>query len=302
MTIIICQVAPSIFTQVFTILGSIQDNPQGDRPPKHLALPFVYALLSSKQTVQYRTVLQAVSNAATEFGIDNCYPGRIMTDFELSIINASTTIFPEADVSCCYFHFKQSLYRKVQNIGLQIPYNDPDDREVKIFVHMTAALAFIPVPDVVTNFQRLKNQAPAVLHEFIEYFELTYIGITARGRRAAQRPRYEVNLWNQYETVCQGLDTTNNVSEGWHNRFRIVVAKHHPDLYSALQEFRKEQGDTEVKILELSQGKSITDVPKKKWYESKQRLRRMVEKYPEHNELGTVMDYLRGIAHTIILD
>ena len=102
--------------------------------------------------------------------------------------------------------------------------------------------------------------------------------------------------------VFDFLDTTNNVSKGWHNRFRIVVAKHHPDLYSALKEFQKEQGDTEVKILELTQGKSIKEMPKKKWYDSKARLRSMVQLYREHEELGTVVDYLRGIAHTIVFD
>lgn len=280
----------------------MKDNPQGDRPRKYAALPFVYALLSSKQEIQYSAVLRAVADAATESGIENCYPDRIMVDFEMGIINACTAVFPEADLSCCYFHLKKSLYRKVQSLGLQVAYNDPNDREVKVFVHMIAALAYVPVENVVVNFQRLKNQAPACLNEFLEYFEITYVGITARGRRPAQRPRYAVTLWNQYESVRAGLDITNNVSEGWHNRFRIVVAKHHPDLYSALQEFRKEQGDTEVKVLELTQGKSIKDFPKKKWYESKQRLRAMVELYPEHAELGTVIDYLRGLSHTIVLE
>ena len=99
-----------------------------------------------------------------------------------------------------------------------------------------------------------------------------------------------------------GLDTTNNMSEGWHNRFRIVVAKHHPDLYSALREFQNEQGDTEVKVLELTLGRSIKDAPKNKWYDSKERLRTMVSLYEEHAELGTAIDYLRSLAHIIVLD
>ena len=47
--------------------------------------------------------------------------------------------------------------------------------------------------------------------------------------------------------------------------------------------------------------KSIKDAPKKKWYEAKQRLQLMVELYPEHAELGTELDYLRNIAHTIVI-
>ena len=42
--------------------------------------------------------------------------------------------------------------------------------------------------------------------------------------------------------------------------------------------------------------------PKKKWYEAKQRLRTIVGLYIEHAELGTVIDYLRGLAHTIVLE
>jgi len=34
------------------------------------------------------------------------------------------------------------------------------------------------------------------------------------------------------------------MSEAWHNRFAVVVGKHHPDLYTALQEFQKQQADT----------------------------------------------------------
>ena len=226
------------------MLGSVQDNPQKNRPPKTLALPFVYALLSSKQQVQYSAVLNPINDAANEFDIELCYPDK----FEIAIINASSEIFPESDISCCYFYFKQALYRSVQRLGLQIPYNDPNDPEDKVYIHMFAALAFVPVENVSNAFRQLKNSSPACLHDFIQYFETTYVGVTARGRRPAQEPWYAIDLWNQYSAKIGEEDTTNNVSEGWHNRFRLVVGKHHPDLYSALKEFQKEQGDTEVKF------------------------------------------------------
>ena len=185
-----------------------------------------------------------------------------MTDFKVAIINACRENFLESEISCDYFYLKQSLCQRVQAIGLQIPYNDLNNREVKVNVHMCAVFAFVPVLAVTNRFRQLKNSAPACLHEFLKYFETTYVGITARGKRPATAPRYAIELWNQYQAVLDDLDTTNNVSEGWYNRFRIVVAKHHPDLYFALKEFQKEQGDTEVKILELTQRKSIKEMPK----------------------------------------
>ena len=137
-----------------------------------------------------------------------------MSDFEIAIINACSDVFPQSEISCCYFHFKQALYRSVQRLGLQILHNDPNDREVKIHMHMFAALAFVPVDNVTHAFRRLKNSAPACLDDFIQYFETTFVGVAARGRRPAQAARYAIHLWNQYSAVIEEEDNTNNVSEG----------------------------------------------------------------------------------------
>lgn len=55
-----------------------------------------------------------------------------------------------------------------------------------------------------------------------------------------------------------------HVNEGWHNRSRQVVGKDHPDLYSALLEFRKEQEYTEICSQELAVGKKVKSGPTKK--------------------------------------
>ena len=89
-------------------------------------------------------------------------------------------------------------------------------------------------------------------------------GKPARGRRRAVAPRYPPKIWNQYETAVTKSHRTNNVSEGWHNRFRVVVVKHHPDLYTAIGELQKEQGYTEICVAELSMGKKVKYAPKKK--------------------------------------
>jgi len=45
-------------------------------------------------------------------------------------------------------------------------------------------------------------------------------------------PRYKPALWNYYNAARNEEHETNNISEGWRNRFRLVVGKHYPDLYS----------------------------------------------------------------------
>ena len=69
--------------------------------------------------------------------------------------------------------------------------------------------------------------------------------------------QYPINKWNQYPATLNGSQRTNNSSEGWHDKFRLVVGKHQPDLYSALGEFQKEQSETETIINELSLGGSL---------------------------------------------
>lgn len=65
-----------------------------------------------------------------------CEPSKTIIDFKKSIINACQEVYSNCPFSCCFFHFGQSIYRKIQSIGLQAAYNDPDDRLLKMYSHM----------------------------------------------------------------------------------------------------------------------------------------------------------------------
>jgi len=80
---------PNIFTQVFTILGTCK---QHDDVHETVSVPFVYALLSSKESVQYSTVLRAEQSWFNEYRIF-CEPVKIMTNFEKAIINACEEVY-----------------------------------------------------------------------------------------------------------------------------------------------------------------------------------------------------------------
>lgn len=163
---------------------------------------------------------------------------------------------------------------------------------------MLAALAYVPIGDVECYFARLKGTAPPEMKAYIDYFDATYVnGVPARGRRRAVRSRYPIHLWNQYDAAVQGLAKTNNVSEGWHNRFNMLMAKNHPDIYSFIKNVLKEQGDTEIAVVELSLGRKIKAAPKKKWVETQTRIRRIALNY----ETYEILDYLKAVGQTIII-
>ena len=76
------------------------------RDQEAVPLPFVYALLSSKETEQYTAVLRAVQTAADENGIQNFGPEKIMSDFEKGILNACDAVYSGVQTTSCFFHLK----------------------------------------------------------------------------------------------------------------------------------------------------------------------------------------------------
>ena len=69
-------------------------------------------------------------------------------------------MYPAVLASCCFFHIGQSLYRGVQQEGLETQYNDPDDRTLKEYVHMILSLAFVPVEDAESTFDSSRDACP----------------------------------------------------------------------------------------------------------------------------------------------
>lgn len=154
------------------------------RSHTEVALPFVYALLSSKESREYAAVLRAIQSASEKFQIPNLSPQRIVTDFEKSIIIACEEIHPTVPISCCFFHLGQSMYRKIQSEGLQEAYNDASDRELKTYAHMLLALAYVPVENLPNIFRKLEDEIPEDLLPIYDYFKEFYvIGRPGRGRR-----------------------------------------------------------------------------------------------------------------------
>ncbi|KAK3933016.1 FLYWCH-type zinc finger-containing protein 1 [Frankliniella fusca] len=214
--------SPKIFVHVFTISALVKRQTASSRED-NVCFPLVYALFSSKMEVQYSQVLQAVKNASREQRVGFTQPSQVMSDFDVAILNAVKTAFPDGTVSCCFFHLGQSIYRKVQTSGLQAAYNDLDDRETKIGVHMLLAQAFVPPDDVKEVFRDLQRSLPQPLTPIVTYLKETNImGTTNRRTRRLNPPRYPVSMWNQYGATLRGEHRTNNLSEGWHNRFMFA--------------------------------------------------------------------------------
>ncbi|KAL7306165.1 hypothetical protein TKK_0001611 [Trichogramma kaykai] len=250
--------------QTNVLLDTVKTH-EGKTDSENVCLLMAYALLSSKEEQQHSATLKALKDAAAEYSIEPFHAQAIMTDFELGIINAAQEVYLDTEIHLCFFYLKQNLYKEIQKLKLQKKYNEPNDSSVRDYATMIAASCYAPAQDVVHAFKALKPEVPAALKLFVQYFNLTCVnGKKACGRQRISPPLYPVEEWNQYDSVIGNEPTTNNASEGWHNRCFLLVGKSYADLYSLKREFQKEHGGTEIALIELSYQRRIKSALKKK--------------------------------------
>lgn len=113
--------------------------------------------------------------------------------------------------------------------------------------------------------------------------------------------RYPPSLWNVYDAVLDGSARTNNLSEGLHNRFQVVVGKHHPSVYVFLDELKKEQGDTEIMLRQLQLNQRVKKNQDKKRRDKDEKIRTTVEKYYNYLHDDDVLTYLKNVGYNIKL-
>lgn len=291
--------APSMFTQLFAILGTATQVINGVE--EEFGIPFVYALLNSKDETAYTKVLRVVLTAIEQLGL-TVTTNNIMTDFELGIINACRTVFPNSEVKCCFFHLKQSIYKRIGVEGLKVRYDDAEDRSIKVATQCMAAIAFVHIDNVKECFDQFVESLPddEAFDRVVDYFETNYVaGKPARGRRKAVKPRYPPELWNVHNSVLDNVARTNNISEGWHNRFNILIGKKHPSFYAFLSELIKEQADSETMLRQISLGQQTKQPRSLEQRRVEKRLLNIVQQYKTYVEEDNVLSYLKNIAYNV---
>ena len=127
-----------------------------------------------------------------------------MTDYEKAAQNAFQHIFPNAQLNRYFFHLAQSVYRKVQEFGLQQQYADNANLRMKI--KMLPSLALLPPNDVIDAFENIPFSDAT--EPVISYFEDTYTDKKQRGQH--RHPMFSINVWNIHVRAADGMPRTNN--------------------------------------------------------------------------------------------
>lgn len=88
-------------------------------------IPCVYIFMKSKTKAAYIKALENLKRCCP-----NLNPKIIHTDFEIAIILAYMTVFPNV-IAKGFFHFTQSLWRNISSKGLGTIYKENNTKRTK---------------------------------------------------------------------------------------------------------------------------------------------------------------------------
>ena len=261
-------VCPPFFDQVFTIHGVHHEHSEFSfysfvhvcEISLLVVVPCVIALLPGRSATIYKQLFQLLDEQATDLKM-TFEPEVITSDFETGLIktikqHVTTFFYPSYLIYIslslyflkfpmgrhvgCFFHYTQSIHRKIQKLGLSTIYKD--DEKARSICQQLMALALLPLDKVELAFQSLAANHPESLDDLFEYFETFWMETTS------------IDLWNVFELKTR----TNNNAEGncsctsplrhssigllgWHNRFAHRIDKKHPNIWHFIRVLQEEE-------------------------------------------------------------
>ena len=291
--------SPTIFTQIFCMRI----------PFKNTAITAVYALLPNKSRAVYEELFQAVVDKCEELG-HGMFVETVITDFEDSILRSVVAVFGRSVTSRgCFYHLTQSTWRHVQSLGLAVHYKE--DCDFRLFCGMLDGLAFLPPAEVQEGMQHLhsiKPDNPPEVDDLLTYFDRTYVsghyrqchgqGLTINMRRVP--PMFPPEVWNVHDAVLNNAPCTNNICEGWNNKFFNLVGTHHPSVWRVVEWFKKEEATVQTILAQDAVGNPPVKKVRKKFVNMQTQLRNLCR--DRICGAKSIPEFLRGVGWNIRLN
>lgn len=288
--------APHIFMQLYVIQARVSN----------VFLPMIYILLQRKTQTSYEAMFRVLE-------ANGCDPSLVIIDFERSVELAMHAVFgPHVQIQYCFYHLTQSTWRKIQALGLAHQYQTDD--EFRIFCGQLDALAFLPPDEVLEGMQHLKDTMPDAAIPLVEYFDQTYVSGQLRQRQPQQQqqqdrgtvapirirripPIFPLHNWNMYQVTLAGEARTNNICEGWNNKFSSLVGHQHPSIWKLIECLRAECARVTGVLLQYDLGVRPKKRCKKIYSDLQERLRNLCEDRVSGRK--TIPQFLRGVSHNL---
>lgn len=276
------KVCPGLFHQLYTINIIINNS----------MIPVVYALMSTRNSHTYDTLYEFILSKT-----NNTPPVSITMDFEKAAITSIQRKFTPCNIYGCFFHFNQSIWKKIQSLPVIFEnYNSNDT--YKLNLRMIVALAFVPIDDVAwAYYQLITNhffqENGEDLAELLNYFSNTWIG-TFQTIYEISPPMFSRAIWNCYSRIISNVPLTNNQLEGWHHGFNKLVNSSHPSIWTFIDKMREQQSLSDFELTQVLSGIQVRT--QKRYYRQKyERLTRICLTYNRES----INSYLTQIAYNI---
>ncbi|CAF0743029.1 unnamed protein product [Didymodactylos carnosus] len=115
------KVRPLFFEQLYIVFG-FQNG---------FMIPCTYSLTTRKNSVVYTKILRHLIEYGKKLNVE-MNPQRLTCDFEQATINSFVDIFPHIKINGCFFHYAQSLWRKIQEVGMMRHFEKTNDNKTVI--------------------------------------------------------------------------------------------------------------------------------------------------------------------------
>lgn len=165
-------------------------------------------------------------------------PTTVVYDFELGVIRVNQAVLEEHIViQGCFFHFTQSIWRKIQELWLFQQYRQ--DENFKFFC---VDRAFLPdTASVKRDTRHLCESAPVAAEELVGCIDTNYVNRVYRSELVIDDSSHSIQMRGLrltspplmcsvfHETINRNA-RTNNICEGWNYQFFQLVDRKYPNV------------------------------------------------------------------------
>lgn len=198
---------PRVFYQLYTIHIDLYSDINTTN-----VIPIIYGLLPNKSQDTYTRFFKLIKeNLGVVIENYKC-------DYEIAAMNAIQSVFPNCQLSTCYYHYNKNIWKKAKSVNLTY---SADGRNL---TRMASLLPLLPYNHIVNTWYDIINLTPRsdVTLAFKKYYEEQWL-------------KLDPNILS-----CAYLrHRTTNSLEGWHRRVNARISKR-PTFFAFVHGIKKE--------------------------------------------------------------